>query len=563
MIDEWYVDACRTWNSVLEDNAARYPDKVLFVFKGRSLTFGEFHTLVADFAKGLLNLGVRKNDVVGIWMTNSLEWVVCQFAIYKTGAMLLPLYSYYRKTELEYALKQAGVDVLIMSDRFLGKIDALAIFTELVPEVRTQAKTQLFCPAFPSLRSVIVVQEETDLPGRYSYGEILASGRYRGSDYELLRREAAIGPFDVMNIMYTSGTTGFPKAGMSMHITNLSTITVWSELARLGPEDVILCHVPLFTNFGGLYGAGLGIRNACKVIITEQFDAGESLRLIEEQRVTYILGTPSIFRILLDDEQLPKVDLSSLRGGHVAGAPLTDSTMREIIERMGVREIMQAWGMSECGGLSASSTAAHPYETRLKSVGKPLKSALVRVVDPASMEPLPPGASGEILLGDVHPGSCVGKGYFRMPEKTRNALTEAGWFRTGDVGYFDSDGFLYIVGRVDDMFTVGGFNIYPAEIENKLAQMDGVREAFIVPIPDRRLGSVPVAWVAAEGEGKIGEDAIIRFCKDRMASQKVPRKVFFYTPGELPMTPSGKVKKKELTAHTASLVKDQTGAEGA
>lgn len=562
MKDEWYVDACRTWNRVLEDNAARYPDKVLFVFKGRSLTFGEFHTLAADFAKGLLNLGVRKNDVVGIWMTNSLEWVVCQFAIYKTGAMLLPLYSYYRKTELEYALKQAGVDVLIMSDRFLGKIDALAIFTELVPEVRTQVKTQLFCPAFPGLRAVIVVQEETDLPGRYRYGEILASGRNRGSDYELLKREAAISPFDVMNIMYTSGTTGFPKGGMSMHITNLTTITLWSELARLGPEDVILCHVPLFTNFGGLYGAGLGIRNACKVIITEQFDAGESLRLIEEERVTYVLGTPSIFRILLDDPQLPKTNLSSVRGGHVAGAPLTDTAMREIIERMGIREIMQAWGMSECGGLSTASTAEHAYEKRLKSVGKPLKSALVRVVDPASMEPLPTGKSGEILLGDIYPGSCIGKGYFRMPEKTRDTLTEDGWFRTGDVGYFDQDGFLYIVGRVDDMFTVGGFNIYPAEIENKLVQMDGVREAFVVPIPDRRLVNVPVAWVAAEGEGKIGEDAIIRFCKDRMASQKVPRRVFFYTPGELPMTPSGKVKKKELAARTALLVQDQAGAAG-
>lgn len=561
MKDQWYVDACMTWNEVLERKARRYPQKPLLVMQNRTLTFGQFYEQVTTFAKGLLQLGVRKHDVVGIWMPNSLEWVIAQFAIYKTGAMLLPLYSYYRRTELEYALQQAGVDVLIMADRFLGKIDAFAIFAELVPEVRTQPKEALFCSAFPSLRSVVAVGDGEDVPGRYRYDEVHALGRHYGSDRELLRREAAVSPFDVMNIMYTSGTTGFPKGGMSMHITNLTTITLWSELARLTPDDVILCHVPLFTNFGGLYGAALGVRNACKVVITEQFDAAESLRLIEQQRVTYIPGTPSMFRMLLDHPDLKQRDLSSVRGGHVAGAPLTDTTMHEIIEVLGAREIMQAWGLSECGGLSTVSTSEHPYDKRLKSVGKPLRSADVRVVDSQTLAPVAPGEPGEIVLGDVHPGSCVGKGYFRMPEKTRAAITEDGWFRTGDVGFFDEEGYLHISGRVDDMFTVGGFNVYPAEIENKLEQLEGVREGFIVPLPDRRLGSVPVAWIARDEGAAITAEEIIAYCKDRMAAQKVPRRVFFYTPGELPMTPAGKVKKKELAERTAATVRSDRATE--
>lgn len=557
---QWYVDALTTWADVLDQQVERHGDRTLFVFNDRKFTYAEFGAAVDRFAKGLMTLGVQKNDVVAIWMTNSVDWVVCQFATYKVGAVLLPLYSYYRQSELEYALKQGEVTTLIMADRFLGKIDALSIAAETIPEMRTADKDEFRSERFPALRRIILVGEGETLPSRHRFEEVGAHGAATITDFALLKRQSSVSPFDVMNIMYTSGTTGFPKGGMSMHVTNLTTIGQWSRMAELGPDDVILCHVPLFTNFGGLYGAPLGIRNGARVVITEQFDAGESLRLIEAEKVTYIPGTPSMFRMLLDHEDLPKRDLRSVRGGHVAGAPLTETTMREILEVLGATNIMQAWGLSECGGLSTVSTRNHPLEKRLKSVGKPLTSAVVRVVEPDSFEDMPAGAQGEIILGDRFPGSCVGPGYFRMPEKTAAAITEDGWFRTGDVGYFDDEGYLYITGRVDDMFTVGGFNVYPAEIENRLEQLPGVREAFIVPVADRRLGNVPAAWIAREDGAQVAAADIVRFCRRTMTAQKTPRRVFFYTPGDLPMTPAGKIRKKELAARTAALVEADADA---
>lgn len=560
MKDRWYVDALTTWSAVLDEQVAHRPDDVLFISDGRTMSYGAFGKAVNRFAKGLISLGVKKGDVVGIWMTNSIDWVVCQFAIYKTGAMLLPLYSYYRQSELDYALKQAGVSVLIMADRFLGKIDALAIVLETVPELTAGSRDSFESAAFPALRHVILVGAGANLPSRHAFDEIAERGERDVSDFDLLRAQTAVTPFDVMNIMYTSGTTGFPKGGMSMHVTNLTTIGQWSAMAGLTEDDVILCHVPLFTNFGGLYGAALGIRNGCKVIITEQFDAAQSLRLIEEHGVTYIPGTPSMFRMLLDHEDITRRDVSSVRGGHVAGAPLTDTTMRDILDVLGAKDIMQAWGLSECGGLSTVSTKDHPRDKRLKSVGKPLASAVVHIVDSESLQELPAGTQGEIILGDRHPGSCVGKGYFNMPDKTATAITPDGWFRTGDVGYLDDEGYLYITGRVDDMFTVGGFNIYPAEIENKLEKLKGIREAFIVPVADHRLGNVPAAWVSLADGASVTPSEIADYCRRTMTSQKTPRRVFYYKAGDLPLTPAGKLKKKELTAQTAARVAEDPDA---
>lgn len=553
MSQDWYDDSLTSWPALLDRQAAAHGDRTFLAMDGRTISYSKFRREVDMLARGLMALGVRKGDVAAIFMTNSIEWVICQFAIYKTGAILLPLYSYYRESELTYALNQAEASVLIMQDRFLGKVDACAIATASIPELQSADAGTFESAGVPSLRHVIRVGAGEELPSRHSLDEIRARGA-RVSAEALAERQGRISPFDVMNIMYTSGTTGFPKGGMSMHVTNLVTTHQWSRLAELGPEDVILCHVPLFTNFGGLYGAPLGLRNGARVVITEQFDAARSLHLIAKEGVTYIPGTPSMFRMMLDHPDISNRDLSSLRGGHVAGAPLTDATMQDIIDVLGARRIMQAWGLSECGGLSTVSMADHPRHKRLTTVGKPLDSVVLRIVRGDSGAEAAPGEQGEILLGDARPGSCVGKGYWKMPERTREAIDAEGFFHTGDVGFIDEDGYLHITGRVDDMFTVGGFNIYPAEIEKRLEEMRGVSEACIVPVEDRRMGNLPAAWIVADRDGGPSAEAVAGHVRSRMTPQKVPRRVFFCAPEDLPRTPVGKLKKKELIRMTAEKI---------
>ncbi len=233
--------------------------------------------------------------------------------------------------------------------------------------------------------------------------------------------------------------------------------------------------------------------------------------------------------------------------------------MNDILDVLGAHDIMQAWGLSECGGLSIVSTD-HPREKRLKSVGKALASAIVRIVESETLKDVPQGTQGEILLGDRYPGSCVGKGYYGMPDKTAEVITADGWFRTGDVGYLDEEGYLYVTGRVDDMFTVGGFNIYPVEIENKLEDIDGVREAFIVPIADHRLGSVPAAWICLDDGANVSPSAISEYCRRQMTAQKVSRRDLLLQGGRAADDARRQGQKEELTARTAALVEGDASA---
>ena len=549
MSPDWYSNSLTTWAHVLDEKAVLYDSKVFLSMNGETVTFGDFHRRVERLAQGLIAIGIKKGEVVALYLINSIDWVICQFAIYKIGAILLPLYSYYRKKELTYALSQAEVVVLIMQDDFLGQVNALSIVESVIPELKNKSSDTFESVNFPYLRHIIRTGGGDNLIIRHDIDDITLLGS-EILPKELERRQDSISPFDVMNIMYTSGTTGFPKGGMSMHVTNLVTTHQWSEIAQLGSDDVILCHVPLFTNFGGLYGAPLGLRNGSKVIITEKFDAAQSLRLIEKEGVTYIPGTPSMFRMMLDHPNITKTDLSSLKSGHVAGAPLNNTTMREIIEVLGVSQIMQAWGLSECGGLSTVSTANHPNEKRLTTVGKPLNSVNLYIKNNNEGMQVTSGVQGEILLGDVRPGSCVGKGYWKMPEKTHETIDKNGFFHTGDVGFIDEDGYLHVTGRVDDMFTVGGFNIFPAEIEMWLQEIKEVREAYIVPINDHYMGNVPVAWIVSDPGSSLTKEMISDHVRLSMTSQKVPRRVYFCTSDDLPRTPIGKVKKKDLADMT-------------
>lgn len=503
-----------------------------------SLSYGQFRRRVDGAASILLRQGVRPGATVAIYMSNSLDFIVWQWAVYRVGCTLLPLYSYYRARELEYCLRDARAMILITKADLAAKVVTKSVLLEFLPELTSTGAPSF--SALPYLQHVISV-DDLELPGAQIVGD-LESVDVATEGLAFARRRTS--PFDVMNVMYTSGTTGLPKGGLSMHSNNLASVGCWSVLARLGPDDVILCHVPLFTNFGALYGSCLTVFNRARLVITERFEAAESLRLVEQEHVTYIPGTPEIFRMLLEHPDFKGTNTSSVRGAHVAGSQLPPQLMLRIINEL-APDAMQAYGMSECGGLSTVSSAADPIDVRLHTLGRPIASSLVVIRDPDSGRELPNGESGEIWLGDQTPGSCVGKGYVASPQATAEALTEDGWFRTGDLGWFDDVGYLHFAGRRKEMFTVGGFNVYPAEVERYLRELHGISEAYVVGVDDLRLGTVPAAFVIAHSDD-FSPEAALKELSGILSSQKCPRYIWVIDHNTLPLNPSGKVLKREL-----------------
>jgi fatty-acyl-CoA synthase len=531
----WYDATDCTWIDIFTEQTERFRDRVYAVSGEEELTYGDLRDRVDRLATGLLRTGVRPGQTVAIWMTSCLEFLVCQWAIYRAGCTLLPLYSYYKESELEHGLADARPTLLFTKADFAGKVDARGVLLNLLPELAAND-----CEGFsraPSLRHVVTL-ENWNVPAAEPLETVMQRGT-PSSDAGLNFAAGRTTTFDVMNVMYTSGTTGVPKGGLSMHRNNLATIHLWSERAHLGSDDVILCHVPLFTNFGGLYGSGLAMYNGCKLILTETFDAAHSLELIEAWRVSYIPGTPEMFRMLLDDNRFAQTDVTSVRGAHVAGSYCSPELMGRIIEDL-APQAMQAYGMSENGGLSTVTAAGDPWDVRLHSVGRPLANSLVQIRDPSTGDSVENGELGEIWFGDARPGSCVGKGYLGAPEETAAAITPEGWFRSGDIGRFDERGYLYFTGRLKNMITVGGFNVYPREIEEFLQSLPGVRSAHVVGAPDDRLGSVPVAFVVPEAADVEAEQLLAR-ARERLSSQKQPRDVWLVAADDLPLNPTGKV----------------------
>ncbi|MFJ9590782.1 class I adenylate-forming enzyme family protein [Streptomyces acidicola] len=532
----------RTWIDVFVEQTDRLPEQPMAYDGDRMVSYGELRRQVDELALALLADGVRPGECLAIWMNNCLDFVVAQWAVYRVGCTLLPLYSYYRVPELEHCLNNAGVTTLFTKSDFAGKVDARALLLGLLPELEQETAGNVSHARVPSLRRVITA-DDWQLPGTRTVQQLAAAeGRPHAGVLDTIQGRVA--PTDVMNVMFTSGTTGKPKGGLSMHRNNIASVHCWSQAARLSPKDVILCHVPLFTNFGCLYASALAVFNGASMVITPYFDAAESLRLITAHKITYVPGSPEIFRGLLEAPEFPNADVSTVRGGHVAGSELEPDLMARIIDEL-APEVMQGYGMSECGGISAFSSAADKREARLGTVGRPISTCKLEIRDPLSGEKMPAGKTGEIWYADALPGSCVGKGYHGDRALTQASITPDGWFRSGDLGRMDENGYVVFAGRIKNMITVGGFNVYPQEIQQFLTAQDGVAEAHVVGVRDHRLGTVPVAFLVPDGK-TLDTAAIEARARTSLSSQKRPRAYWITPRSELPYTPSGKVETKEL-----------------
>jgi fatty-acyl-CoA synthase len=546
MLETWYELTNKTWGTVLAETVEQYPEVELMVCGDRRVTYGEFYPQTQSFARGLLALGVLQGENIALWMTNCVEWMVAQFAVYEIGAPLVPINTRLAPEEVAASLKQSRASTLILSSSFLGgAVDVLPWLERLIPEISRSEPDSLDAPDLPDLKRVICLGE--DVPkGAYAFSEILELGRNWERDSVLRSAAAKVNPFDVVNVVYTSGTTGVPKGGLSMHRNNMAALYHWVERTGLRPADRVYLGVPFATNFGCAYVAQLSVLAGSTIIVHEAFEPESALRAIEAERITWFPGAPTMYIMMLGHPDLDRFDLGSLRTAIVGGAPCSPDTIRAMKERMGFRQVVHCYGLSECGGLSTSTLLDDPIEKVATTVGVPFPSSAVRIVDPDSLEQVSQGEQGEIWLNDVFPGSCVGKGYFEMPEKTAETITEEGWFRTGDLGAFDADGYLQITGRIKDMYLIGGFNVYPVEIENSLHNHPRIKMAQVFGVPDDRLGEVGCAYIELEAGEMVEEEEIIAFCKEHMANYKVPRYVKFARAADFPLTPSGKVKKFEL-----------------
>lgn len=538
MTDRWKrLSQIYTWTEIFEETARRYPEREALVFRDKRVSYKEYLEQVDALAKGLYSIGVRKGTHVGLWMTNRLEWCYARLAIYKLGAILIPLQTRYRAEEMKYVLHQSDTQVLLMEDKFLGKIDAMTILKDLIPELSKFEPGKIESEQFPMLKSVICLGGEK-YPGAFPYEEVLSWGENIPDEEIQVPHNSP----DTIHIIYTSGTTGFPKGIETPSSCNVGYCVIRAELYGLDENSRFLNALPLFGNIGMANLTDPLLDGGTMVLAEPRFDPKDILELVDREKITHSVFVPTMLIDILSHPEVDKYDLSSIHRIECSGAPVPQELIKRTKGKLGI-SLMNAYGLAEASGLSTFVPYGDTAEHVEKTVGLPMPHCELAILDMSTDEKLPPGREGEICTREAFPGSQHMKGYYKQPELTKETIRD-GWLHSGDLGYMDEDGYVYITGRVKEMFTVGGFNVSPPEIENFLLTHQDIENAVVVGMPDKRLGEVGAAFIRLKKGSKLSETEIIEFCKGRIADIKVPRYVFFVE--QFPLTPQGKVQKFKL-----------------
>jgi fatty-acyl-CoA synthase len=485
-------------------------------------------------AAGLLALGLEPGERVGIWSPNNAEWVVAQFATAKAGLILVNINPAYRVSELEYALNKAGCKALITAAQFRTS-DYLGMLRELAPELAKASPGELFAARLPELRLVVALGDERP-PGTLRFADV--AGCAGPVDHRRLAELAGRLQFDdPINIQFTSGTTGFPKGATLTHHNILNNGFFIGEAMRLEPEDRLCIPVPLYHCFGMVLGnLACLTHGAAMVFPGEGFEPLATLEAIEAERCTALHGVPTMFIAEMDHPDFAKFDLSSLRTGIMAGSPCPIEVMKRAVERMHLREITIAYGMTETSPVSFQSSTDDPIERRVATVGRVQPHIEVKIVD-AEGRIVPRGTPGELLTR----GYSVMLSYWNDDERTREAIDPARWMHTGDLATIDDEGYCNIVGRIKDMVIRGGENVYPREVEEFLYRHPKIQDVQVIGVPDRRFGEELCAWVRLRAGEAADADEIRAFCAGQIAHYKIPRYIKFVD--SFPMTVTGKVQK--------------------
>ena len=523
--------------------ADRFTDKDALVDCDQKLrlTYGELRRNVDTLAANLAARGLDAGDRIGIWAPNRAEWIVAQFATAKAGLILVNINPAYRLRELEYSLNKVGCKALIVEPSFKESnyIDMLA---ELAPEITSGEPGELHLERLPDLRMLISLGSEA-IPGYLTYAEL--ASRASEENLQKLDERASRLQFDEpINIQFTSGTTGLPKAATLTHHNILNNAYFSGERMAFSPADKLCIPVPMYHCFGMVLGTLTCVVHGATIVLPSRgFDAGAALRAVKNERCTAIHGVPTMFIAELEHPDFSADDLKSLRTGIIAGAPCPVELMHRLIDDMHLREITIAYGMTETGPVSFQTRTTDSLERRVGTVGQVLPHTEIKIVDEENRI-VPIGTSGELLTR----GYCVMLGYWDDAEKTASTIDEANWLHSGDIAVLDKDDYCQIVGRLKDMLIRGGENIFPREIEDFLFEHPDIEQVEVIGVPDPKFGEEICAWIRLREGATMSQEEVREFCRGKIAHFKIPRFILFVD--EFPMTITGKVQKFKMREQT-------------
>lgn len=530
--------------------AAQYPDNeaVVSCHQGLRFSYRQLQSQCDALASGLLTIGLQPHDRLGIWLNNSAEWLMIQLAAAKIGVVLVNLNPAYKSSELEYALRKSGCKALITMTRF-KTTDYMELLRDVLPELDQATPGALHAKRLPDLRAVVQLSL-ADVAGCLRFVDLLAKGN--ALDPAVSAIGESLAATDVMNIQFTSGTTGLPKGASLTHRGVLNNGYFLGQAIKLTAQDRLCIPVPLFHCFGMVVGNLAALSHGATIVYpNDSFDPVAVLQAVQDERCTALHGVPTMFITELDHPRFHEFDLSTLRTGIMAGTACPIEVMKRVERDMHMREVTIAYGMTETSPASYQSTTDTPLEKRVSTIGRVHPHLEAKIIDPVTGSIVPLGTVGELCVR----GYSLMQGYWDEPEKTAEAIDAEGWIHSGDLATMDAEGYVSITGRIKDMVIRGGENISPREIEEFLYSHPGIQDAQVIGVPDRVYGEELCVWIVARAGTTLREEDVRQFCEGKIARYKIPRYIRFVE--GYPMTLSGKVQKyrmREMMSEEINLI---------
>lgn len=524
--------------------AVRYTDRNYF------RTWKELNDEADLIARGMMSLGVKKGDHVAIWATNTPEWILTLFAAAKIGAVLVTVNTNFKIFELEYLLRQSDTKLLVMIGGFKNN-DYVATVNELLPELKTTSG-EIESEHLPFLKRVVFAGKETP-EGMLNFEDLkILGGDFPVEIYE--ENKKTLNTHDVVNMQYTSGTTGFPKGVMLTHYNILNNGKTIGDGMKFTKNDKLCITVPFFHCFGLVLAMMACITHGTTMVPVERYSPVPVMNAISAEKCTAVHGVPTMFIAMLEHAQFNNFDFSSLRTGIMAGSPCPIEVMKKVIDKMNMREIVIVFGQTEASPGCTMTTTSDSIDKRVNTVGRAFPGVECKIIDPETGDELPINTPGEFCAR----GYNIMKGYYKMPEATAQAIDKDGWLHTGDLCTVDEDGYYKVVGRIKDMIIRGGENIYPKEIEECLYTCDKVSDVQVIGVPSEAYGEEVMACVILKDGEEMTEEEVKEFVGARMAKHKVPRYVRFVD--SFPTNAAGKIQKYKMREEAIEILKLQTAA---